>query len=786
MPEPALSTRDRRTVVDALRDGDPSIHSGANAELLRRYLESKLPPHDDTATLSLSGQVRIVRDARWTPHVYAGSLRDLYAGFGYALAQDRLWQLDFYRRRALGRLAEVLGPDHVASDRRHRLVGIRQAAELELAHLDAESRDVLDGMAAGINAWMSRAAENLPVEFDILDYEPEPWRPLDTIALTRAFFWQLTGRLDNIAAAEAARRHLPPGLARAFLATDFPDETIVPGALGEVTSGGDDSAGGSNNWVVGPGRTTTGGALLASDPHLPYALPVGLYEVHLKGAGLDVAGACYPGLPGVWFGRNARAAWGITNLVASPRDLYVEERRTDDPAWYREGEHWRRFQSRVERIDVRGAATVEMTVHSTVRGPVVNELLPLQAADGAPLSLRWVGHEAINDVKAVLDVNRAGSWDEYRAALAGWRLPIFNMVYADVDGHIGWQSTGAVPIRGNGDTTPGYRDANVPSHQWTGYLGQDRLPTMADPERGWIATANNKPVADSSTLPWYGWWAPGSRARRLREIFEINARFDAEACRAMQMDTYSARAACVTPALARLVGPSTPSLARIAALLEGWDFTYGESATPPTVFDTFFEHWHARVIAARMPSDATEFLTRLGAGSGLAMRLLTGEHTDPWFPSTSIADEVERAARDALAELTSRLGDDPSAWQWGRVHTVTFRHPLADRPSLEALFSTSPRAVAGTQHVLNNNSYAHGSADGRFAVGGGPEYRLVVDLADPNGARSVLTTGQSGQPGSPHYADQLDDWLDGRLTTIPFTDDAVQARAKATTMIVVG
>jgi penicillin G amidase len=774
--------------------GQAGVPTAAIDSARDALLAAKLPPADLNLGAAVERPVRIVRDRSGTPHVYAETARDLFVGYGFAQAQDRLWQIDLYRRRAHGRLAEVLGRDAkllgmnaVASDRRHRLLGIRRIADQELAALSAEAAEALDGFAAGVNAWIAQLGdENLPVEFEILDYRPEPWTPRDSVALMRAFFWQLTGRLENLAAGEAALRYLGADLGADFLTTEAADETILPSGqaargrlVGAGATGGSDAAGGSNNWSIAPSRSASGHAMLASDPHLPFMLPVGLYQVHLSGAGYDVAGAGYPGTPNVWFGHNDRIAWGITNLVASPRDLYVETLDATDPTRYRDGDGWAALETRTETIAVRGEPDETITIRETARGPLVDEIVPLApepADDGSPtaLSLRWPGQDALGDVQAVLDLNRAHDWDSYRAALSGWHLPIFNMVYADVDGHIGWQATGGIPIRGAGDLTRGYRPANDSAHAWTGYIPFDDLPRMADPERGWIATANNRPVdAAEQTVPLYGWWAPGHRAVRLRQILDDGRTFSADDLRAIQYDTTNLRAAEAVPGLRSLLAGDAAGQ-RLLDLLDGWDFRMSAESVGATVFEAFFERWHARVLAERFPAEAYAFLRSLGAGSGLALRLLSEGQPADWFSADRASVAAETAAA-TLGDLAAQFGSDPAGWRWGLAHTVSFRHPLAGRPGTDGLFATAPRETPGTGYVLNANSFSH---DEPFAVTSGPEYRLVVDLGDLDGATTILTTGESGLPGSPHYDDMVDPWVRGAYLPLPFSPAAVEA-AKA-------
>lgn len=748
-------------------------------------LAEKLLPAGLSLRAGVERPVRIVRDRSGTPHVYAETARDLFLGYGFALAQDRLWQIDYYRRRALGRLAEVLGPEAIELDRRHRLLGFGPIADHEAAALSDEAAEALDGFAAGVNAWIDQIGERLPIEFEILEYAPEPWTPRDSIALMRAFFWQLTGRLENLAAGEATKRFLGPDLAADFLTTEAPDETILPSKqagrgrlVGAGATGGSDAAGGSNNWAIAPSRSASGRAMLASDPHLPFMLPVGLYQVHLSGAGYDVAGSGYPGTPNVWFGHNDRIAWGITNLVASPRDLYVETLDPSDPTRYRDGDGWATLETRTETIGVRGAPDEVLTVRSTSRGPLVDEIVPLAPEPGpsgepTALSLCWTGQDVLGDVQAILDLNRAHDWASYRDALSRWKLPIFNLVYADVDGHIGWQATGQIPIRGDGDLSRGYRPANDPAHAWTGSIPFDDLPRLEDPARGWIGTANNRPVdVAEQTVPLYGWWAAGHRAARLRQILGGEGTLSADDLRAMQYDTTNLRAAELLPRLHQILEGDAAGR-RLLDLLDGWDLQMTADSVSATVFEAFFERWHARVLAARFPDEARAFLRTLGAGSGLALRLLAEGEPADWFGAgTDLASLAAETATETLDDLAARYGLDPAGWRWGIVHAVTFRHPLDGRPGTEGLFATAPRETAGTSYVLNANGFSH---DEPFAVTSGPEYRLVVDLGDLDGATTVLTTGESGLPGSPHYDDMVDPWVTGGYVPLPFSPAAVEA-----------
>src|SRR6266542_2768096 len=409
----------------------------------------------------VGGTVEILRDRAGVPHVFAATTRDLYFGLGYAVAEDRLWQIDRLRRRALGRQAEILGPEYVKSDLTHLTVGIDRIATAEVARLDGPLRALLEAFVGGINRWIEQCGANLPVEFDLLGYVPEPFTVRDVIAILRGMWWSLNGRLEQIVAAEAARLLPEESLRAAYLTPEAPEERIVlaykphppapspdsgegvakPGVrfapdaplspIQETLQGSGDATG-SNNWAIAAGHTASGHALLCSDPHQGFWLPASWYEYALHGPEDDMAGAGHPGVPGIWFGSNGIAAWGITNNAASTRDLYLEEVHPQDPSRYRDGDTWRPFEEREVTIPVRGAAPRRFTIRATVRGPIVNDVLPSADEGGdPPLSLRWVGQEHLDDLRALIGIGRARDWTSFRAALRDWGVPAFNFVYAD-------------------------------------------------------------------------------------------------------------------------------------------------------------------------------------------------------------------------------------------------------------------------------------------------------------------------------------------------------------------
>jgi len=720
----------------------------------RAYLESKLPQIDGAAEVLRAGPARLCRDRWGVAHIQADALEDGYFALGYAMGQDRLWQLDFLRRRVRGRLAEVLGERLLGSDRLMRTIGLGAAAEKAAALTSAEVGTVLEALSGGINAAMEAARENLPVEFDVLEYEPETWTPADSIAVWKWRWWMLTGRLELIALEEACKRYLPPDLCTAFLAVEAGEESIVPGDEPPAAAG-HDTGEGSNNWVVGGSRTTSGRPVLATDPHNAVDHPSQWYEAQLTVPGVDAIGAFYLGTPGIYLGHTRGAAWGLTNHTASGRDLYVEEVGEGGDV-YLEGGEWRAFEVEQQEIPVRGQAPEALEIRRTGRGPIVNEFVtPVEEGGDPPLSLRWAGSEPITGFEAMLGLMRASSVEEVLTALAEWPFPNLNFVFADTAGRLGYHAVGTVPWR----RSPwlGFRPAGETEHRWQGKWAFDELPQLVDPERDWVATANNPPWRGSGPYVALGSWADGYRFRRIRERIEGQEQLTAEEVAAIQADVVHARARDLAPVVAARARQSADEGVRqLAGILEGWDGGYTVESCAPAAFEAFWHCWLERVARARFPERLVGMAApRAGA---VARRLLLGEEMD-WFPEDA-EDEVQVALRQTLDWLRARLGNSSEAWCWGRVHQVRFPHPLgSESPALAELLSPGPFPTSGGTGTVRAAGFSTAEP---FAMGSGSTYRMVVDMAAPERAWSTTTGGSSGHPGSPHYADQARLWLEDR------------------------
>lgn len=729
----------------------------------------RMPATEGTQRVAgLQKSVRIERDRYGIPHVFADNDHDVFFGFGFATAQDRLFQLDYLRHKARGTLAEILGAEAVESDLLFRTVGIGRIAEAEWPTLPADVQELVTAYTAGVNAVIDASRDNLPIEFDLLGYKPAPWQPTDSLAIHGEFRWYLTGRFPVIVIPELAKRTLGEGpLYRAFLQGEVDEESILqPGEWGRLSSvpspgrqeslphGGGGEGPGSNNWVLAGTRTVSGKPIVASDPHVPFHAVSIWHQVRLAGGSFQVAGVALAGMPAVMLGRNRRVAWGITNNICSLRDLYQEKTNPAHPGCFFFDGKWEPAIEREEVIQVKGATSVKKVIRSSRNGPIVDEVLPAQARNTGPVSLRWVGFEPCGWLTALIGMNRANNCAEFRQATQPWKVPTFNIVYADADGHIGHQCVGKIPIRTNWDR--GYRPGWDPAHQWHEYIPFEGMPHLSDPPRGYVVTANNRTAPDDYPYPLSGTWSGGYRARRIREMIEPKPKISREDCQKMQLDVQSGRATLAMPGLlAALGGTPEPRIKQAVEMLKKWDRVVRADSSAAAIFNVFFTRWCQAVAAERFSKDSAGFVA--ANVGGLALRLLERDNLG-WFQRHSRESAIRGAFSAALDELATRLGPDMATWQWGRLHILLQKHFLSSRGELGQLLDRSGLHLSGDGNTVNSST-----PDPSYAAWLGATYRMVADFADPQqGLHWIEVSSVSGQPGSPHYDDQLPPWHEGK------------------------
>jgi len=771
---------------------------------LKEYARSALRPIEGRADLpGLEADVEVFTDRWGVPHVYASSSSDAYAAQGYLHAAERLWQMDFMRRVAQGRLSEIVGEPGYGLDRFFRTLGLGRLARKNAKNFDDDSR----AQAASYHAGVQAAVTSLPppVEYQLLaGLAPEFGNTLEdslvdgcSISLLMSFqlsanwpFELLRAELAAHLGIERARELSPFMNAEApLVGVSDPGFPNVAKQLREAAYGAGLQRGlGSNNWVVAGSKTTTGKPLLANDPHLLVQMPAIWMEMHLSAPDLDVAGVSLPGLPGIAIGHNRRIAWGFTNTQADVCDLYVERLSPDGKTYEYKGAQ-KRVKLVREKILVRGEAKPRVhEVRITRHGPLLTDVIAggvspevIQDAIKETVALRWIQEDIQLTQRPVQKMNRASNWEEFREAVREWPIAGQNMVYADVDGNIGYQFTGTVPVREKGSgvaPVPGWTG----EYEWKGTIPFDDLPRTYNPERGFVATANHRMVDIDYPYHLTHDWEMPHRARRITAMLSEKEQLSHDDIKAMHMDTFSGIASELVPHFlqAEVAGErETEAIKHV----ETWDMRLDADSVGASIFNAWFLRVAEAMFAERLGPDLwQEYFPRKSWTTNWAYDAVRDIIASPqafWVGGDGTDNAAERdrligrALTAAIADLEGRLGPDMSDWRWGRLHLVHFRHTVAGViPALDELLSAGPYEVGGGDDTVNRGVLhpSEGFADGAIA-----SWRQIIDLADFDASEGIITTGNSGNPASDHYADQSPMWATGEYHPMPFTRAAVEA-----------
>jgi penicillin amidase len=726
----------------------------------------------------LKEPVEVLRDRWGVPHIYAKNTDDLFFAQGVVVAQDRLFQIDWWRRVGVGETAEVLGPKALAADRFARLVRYRGDMDAEWASYGPDAKRAAVAFTRGINAWIDHIGGRLPLEFQLLKYRPKKWQPEDCLArmsgiiMTRNMHNEITrARLIAAVGLEKAHALAPtdpprpfapaPGLDLAgldgrvladFYAASAPLRVAPP--MSE-----------SNNWVVDGSRSASGKPMLASDPHRPTMVPSLRYVVHLNAPGWNVIGSGEPGLPGVALGHNDRIAWGITIIGTDQADLYVEQTKPGDPTQYRVGDAWEPMKMIKEQVPVLGGKNKTVVeLRYTRHGPVVYQ----DEKSNRAVALRWVGSEpGAAGYFGALAVSKANNKEEFLEAVKGWKVPALNIVYADVDGHIGWIAAGLTPVRKGWDgllPVPGHEG----KYEWQGFLAVKDLPQRFDPPTHFLATANHNILPPGYPHLIGLEFSPPYRFRQVEARLQGDHKLTLAEFGDIQHDNTSRPAFALIRLLEKVDLPE--KLWPAAKQLAVWNGRMTRESLAAPLYALWLQELQEEIYRHQVPPDLVDPVKKL---SGLPTMLAALERADPaWFGKDA---EKKRAdlVRTTFARAVARLdllsgGGRPVSW--GQLHTVTFRHPLADLgPEYAAAFNRGPLARPGDANSPNNTSH-----DAVFRQIHGASYRQLFDLADWDRGLATSTPGQSGQPGSPHYDDLLPLWAAGEYFPLYYSRPRVE------------
>ncbi|MEQ1947299.1 MAG: penicillin acylase family protein [Bryobacteraceae bacterium] len=702
------------------------------------FVYRPLPDTSGSLTAPVTGPATITRDAYGVPHIKAASWEDAIFLQGYAMAQDRLWQMDGIRRRAAGELAEVIGQAALAGDTEMRRLRMGRIAEEQEQRLEPRERAVFAAFARGVNYFLSTHSGKLPVEFTILRYDPRPWSVRSSVLAGLEMYRTLATNWP----AERNRMELFSRGDRAKLEFLMP-----PGADGGVAPG-------SNAWVVSGAHSATGKPILSNDPHLEFSLPSPWYLVHLEAPGLNVTGATIVGLPGVIVGHNQRIAWGATNLEFDVQDLYREQLDLNTGKYLYQGKV---EQARLERdmIAVRNAAPAATIGWVTRHGPAFTEM------DGKQYSLRWTAAEPGGFRFPFLDLDRAQNWQEFVGALEHYAGPGQNFVYADVDGNIGYQAAGMLPVRKNcGGDTPS--DGASGECEWDGYIPFADLPRVFNPESGIIATANQNPFPSDYRYKVGGRFAPPYRARQIRARLSSQPKWKPEEMVGVQRDVYSAvhlRIAQQVVAAWDRKKSGKPEMAEAVDELRKWKGQM--SADSPAALLSAKVYEQIRRLLADAAADSLNDTQRAQVPPQAIERILQ-QRPEGWFPDWDAV--LVRALVGAFDEAAKAQGSKASRWKFGQTQALRIVNPVVGRiPVVGNYFSLGPVPMSGAPWtVLQYN--------GRI----GPSMRMTVDLSAMDKSTIGLTAGESGQPLSSHYKDQWPAYVNG--ASLPMQYQKVDAK----------
>jgi penicillin G amidase len=756
-----------------------------------------LPKYDGEISLSsLKAEVTVYRDDRGMPHIYAENEHDLYFATGYVMAQERLWQMDLIRRATTGSLSEMFGASMVQTDLFLRSLEITNKSKMILNSEEPVIIDCMKAFADGVNEYIDDAGKKLPMEFRVLGYNPDPWKLEDIANIIGYMGWDLAGgnltadiynyKLFKKLGYEKGSTLIPDF--KAVTSSVFPDfrlsDTALRNAedfissLDKLKSLGIASFSGSNNWAVSGAKSETGKPILSNDMHLGLSSPGIWIQIHQVIPGkLNVTGVAVPGQPFIVAGHNEKIAWGMTNLMVDDIDLFAEKINPDNNSQYFFDNEWKNMETRSEIIKIKGGDADTLSLSFTHRGPVVSGF---RGIDDAVLSMRWSGNDMSDELKGVYLLNRASSWDDFRTAVSSFRSVSQNFVYADVDGNIGLNTGGGIPVRkGYGSII---RNGETDEFDWKGYVPFYQLPTTYNPESGYVSSANNKTVSDD--YPYYISFRfyPPYRISRIREMLEEKEKLGIEDFKRMLIDQRSSYAKLLTPHILNLKSRQA-SMSQIESealdLLDKWDYDMRADLAAPSIFEFFRKSFSRKLLEDEL---GDLFPQLPGAINDYYIyKILQPGVQDNWIDNINtpeketLEDILSQSFSDCITAISDSCGPDTGDWTWGSIHTITMAHPMAQVKILDKIFGlNSPEySVGGSNHTVCPYTYKNG-----FKSDDGASERHIFNTADWDESFTVIPTGASGVPGSEFYLSQTDTYINGRFYKDAFTEKAVRAAAK--------
>jgi penicillin amidase len=777
-------------------------------------LSSSLPVYNgEISSSKIISDVEIYRDSFAVPYILAENDNDAAFALGYVHAQERLFTMDLIRRAGEGRLSEILGIDALPFDNMFRTVGIKRNILKNYSQYDPSVISLLKSYSDGVNAYLEERKGNYAIEFDVLGYQPEKWKPIHSLIVIKMMAWELNiswwtdlsfSELIQKLGKEKVLEILPdyPKNAPTIIANNFKYLPIINSSLAETDKafrifiGWTGTHLGSNNWVVNANKSNSGKPIIANDPHLAFSAPGKWYAATiLSKQGWKASGVTLPGVPGIVIGKGENISWVLTNVMNDDTDFYAEKLDSSKTKYLLDGE-WKSLQIIKDTIKVKGEKDQVIEIRETHRGPIISDIHPFnfvynkKETKTTPISMKWSGNEFSDEMLGFYRINKATNWNEFREGVKYFGIPGQNFVYGDASGNIGYIMGARIPLRNNNNPTLVF-DGTTTANDWKGFVPESEIPSILNPAENFIASANNKSLKNFkyhiSNL-----WEPSSRIDRIRELLTYKQKHSARDFQNYQMDIISPYARLIVPHILLAfegIKVKDKNLNLALELLEKWNFELNKQSQTPSVYILTLKYLLKNIYRDEMGDDQFNRFVFLANVPYRSLLQILEKPESSWFDNINTSKResnkeiIRKSLADALTYLEEKFGKDMAGWQWGRLHKVTFKHSFSGNFSLlDKYINIGPYEIGGDGTTVNNTEYPFAESIEEFAMFRheefdnvlGPSMRYIYDFARPDEYYLILTTGQSGNVMSDNYRDQAPLWLKGKYMLIRTDESSIR------------
>ncbi|MCZ7610379.1 MAG: penicillin acylase family protein [Ignavibacterium sp.] len=777
-------------------------------------LSSSLPAYQGIITSSkIISDIEIYRDSFAVPYIFAENDNDAAFALGYVHAQERLFTMDFIRRAGEGRLSEILGDEAVPFDNMFRTVGIKRNILRNYSRIDPSVISLLQSYSDGVNAYIEERKGNYSIEFDVLGYQPEKWKPLHSLIIIKMMAWELNmswwtdltfSELIQKLGEKKALEILPdyPENAPTIIADNFKYLSAINSSLVETDKAFRNFIGwtgthiGSNNWVVNANKSTSGKPIIANDPHLAFSAPGKWFAATVNSKeGWKTSGVTLPGVPGIVIGKGENISWVLTNVMNDDADFYIEKLDSSDIKYFVDGQ-WRDLRIIKDTIKVKNGKDRVIEIKETHRGPIISDIHTFNfiyntaESEFPPISMKWLGNEFSDEMLGFYKINKAKNWNQFREGVKYFGIPGQNFVYSDTAGNIGYIMGARIPLRKRNNPTLVFDGTNT-ENDWQGYVPVEEIPVVLNPKENFIASANNKILKDFkyhiSNL-----WEPSSRIDRIYELLNSKEKHSAEDFKKYQMDITSPYAKLITSHIIKAfegIKINDNNLKTAIELLSEWDFNLNKQSQTPSIYVVTLKYLLHNIYYDELGDDLFNRFVFLANVPFRSLLQVLDKPESIIFDDISTAktesknEIIRKSLADALTFLEESLGKDLTNWQWGRLHTVTFKHAFSGNFSLlDKYINIGPYEIGGDGTTINNTEYPFSQSIDRYHLFShsefenilGPSMRYIYDFAKPDQYYLILTTGQSGNVMSDNYCDQTPYWLQGKYMLIKTDESSIR------------